>query len=421
MEKEDKKLVRNNILFQSLDTGIFMMGMVFFHQMTIMVAFIKKLYDSPLVIGLIPALLLIGFNLPGLVTTRLAERHILRKRFVAIFGFLQRLCILLMALSTFFLAPCGPYITAALVLLFYFGFSFFGGVGTPAWLDFSAKTIPVRYRARTNAFRALIAGTGGIVLPLLINYFLVSYDFPLNYRLNFLLGFLLLGISFVCFLSIKETGNSPPVPKKSFKQYLASLMEILKEDRNFIRFLCAQIVLSVSECGGAFYTLYALDKLGIDDSTVVFYTFLLNLSFLLSGLLLGFIGDKAGNLRVLQIGALCTVTALVLVSFWPTRFILYIVFVLVGIIINTRLNSFQVFITEFGNEENRIRYSALSTTISATLFGIMPLVGGIILSVGLLNYTWLFRVSAVSAAAALILFLFMVKDPRFFPHHTYAK
>jgi MFS family permease len=413
METANKKLVRSNILFQSLDTGIFMMAMVFFHQMTIMVAFVKQLYDSPLIVSLIPALLLVGFNLPGLFTTRLAERHALRKKFVGVFGLLQRICILLMALSTFLLKPCGPSLTVACVLFFYFGFSFFGGVGTPAWLDFSAKTIPVRFRARTNSLRAVVSGAGGILLPLLINYFLTAYEFPENYRLNFFAGFLLLSVSFICFLSIKEVDVSPVVPKKRFKQYISSLMDILKRDKNFVSFLCTQAVLSVSECGAAFFTFYAMDLLHIGESEVVLYTFLLNLSFLIFGIVLGFVGDKAGNLRVLQIGAFTTLTALILVILWPTHFIVCLVFVLVGITYYTRLNGFQVFITEFGNDEERIRYSALATTISATLFGLMPLAGGILLTARLVSYNVLFVIGALFSAAALFLFLFVVKDPRF--------
>jgi MFS family permease len=413
MKVKNNLLIRRNILFQSLDSGIFMMGMVFFHQMTIMVAFIKNLYDSPLIIGLIPALLVIGFNLPGLIATHLAERHVIRKKFIRVFGALQRLSILFMALSTFLLKPFGPYVTVTFVLVFYFGFSFFGGIGTPAWLDFSAKTIPVNYRARTNSLRALLAGTGGILLPLLINYFLTEYEYPDNYRLCFLSGFILLIISFACFLAIKETDKSPIIPKRRFKLYMGSLIDILKRDKNFRRFLLTQSVLSVSECGPAFYAFYALDLLKVNDSTVVIYTLMFNIGLSLFGIINGFIGDKAGNLKVLQIGAFSTLVSLILVIFWPTHFVFFIIFFLAGVSYNARLNSFQVFITEFGNDEDRIRYSALSSTISATLFGLSPLLGGIILSIKLISYTLLFSIGAICSAAALLLFLFFVKDPRF--------
>ena len=78
---QNNQFIKRNILFQSLDSGVFMMGQVFFHQMTIMVAFIKYLYNSPLLVGLLPFCLSFGFNLPGLFTTRIAEKYPIRKKF----------------------------------------------------------------------------------------------------------------------------------------------------------------------------------------------------------------------------------------------------------------------------------------------------------------------------------------------------
>jgi MFS family permease len=84
---------------------------------------------------------------------------------------------------------------------------------------------------------------------------------------------------------------------------------------------------------------------------------------------------------------------------------------LIGLNYNARLNSLQVFITEFGNDENRIHYTTLASSIGATSFGIMPLLGGILLSTGRVSYTTLFIIGAVFSLAALFGFLFIVKHP----------
>jgi MFS family permease len=409
----ERKLIRRNILFQSLDSGIFSAGMIFFHQMTIMVAFVKNLYDSPLIIGLIPAVLVIGFNLPGLFTTIIAEKYPIRKDFIKVFAGIQRLCILFMALSTLLFEPFGAEITLFFVLLFYFGFSIFGGMGSPAWLDFNAKTIPVQFRARTNSFRALITGFGGIILPLLINYIITGFNFPENYRINFLAGFFMVFVSYICFLLISETEHSPVVKKKTYRKYFSSLKRILYNDKHFRRFLFAQGVFSISEFGVAFYTYYALDVFHVSESTVVLYAFLFNLSYAVSGLILGFLGDKKGNLNVIRIGSLSALAALLLVILIPSYNTFYIVFILAGISNTAKMNSFQVFITEYGNNKERIRYSVLSTTMSTSMFGITPLLGGILLSLKILTYTGLFAAGAFFAAFAFILFVFVVKDPRF--------
>jgi Na+/melibiose symporter-like transporter len=298
------------------------------------------------------------------------------------------------------------------ILLFYFGFAASGGLYSPAWIDFCAKTIPVTYRARTNAFRIMIAGAGGIVAPVLIIFFLRRFSFPLNYQLNILVGFILLFVSYGCFLMIRETTPSPLVRIKSLRSYFGSLLTVLRGNRNFVFFLITQVMLSVSECGAAFFTYYAIRQFSVGESTVVLYTLLLNLSYLGFGFVLGFLGDKLGNLQVLRIGALGTFLALVLVIVFPMPFTIYVVFVLVGINFNARLNSFQVFVTEFGDEKSRIRYTTLATAIGAASFGLMPLLGGILRETAGVSFQALFVVGAVFAFLAFLSFMFIVKDPR---------
>jgi MFS family permease len=187
---------------------------------------------------------------------------------------------------------------------------------------------------------------------------------------------------------------------------------VLKSDKNFVRFLLVQVVLSVSECGASFFTYYAIRQLGAGDNEIVWYTIILNASILGSGFLLWFIGKKTGNLNVIRLGAAGSCLALLLVFFFPSPVTICVVFALVGLNFNARLNSFQVFITEFGDDQTRIRYTTLGTAIGAASFGLMPLVGGILLSTTRLSYPLLFAGSAVFAFAAFLGFLFLVKEPR---------
>ncbi len=320
--------------------------------------------------------------------------------------------VLCMVFSLFLLEPLGPQATALLVLFCYCGFAVMGGVYNPAWIDFCAKTIPVNYRARTNSFRAVIAGAGGIAAPLLITFLLKEFSFPFNYQLTVFSGFILLFISFGAFLAIREVDPSPPVRNKDLRAYFGSLRSVLRNDPNFVRFLLTQVLLSVSECGAAFYTYYAISRFGVGEGTVVLYTLVYNLSFLGFGFVIGFIGDKFGNLQILRIGAGGSFLALLLAVVFPSPFILFVIFVLVGINFNARLNSFQVFITEFGDEKSRIRYSTLATAIGAASFGLMPLIGGILLETFKVSFTALFAVGAVFALLAFLSFTFIVKDPR---------
>jgi len=413
MEQSISKLERRNILLQILDPGFFMTGLVFFHQMTIMVALIKKLHDSPILIGLIPGLLMVGYNLPGIITTRIAERFPYRQKFIGILGFIQRLFILAMGLSLSLLPRLGSYSTALLVLSLYLGFAFMGGMYSPAWLDFCAKTIPLQYRARTNAFRSIVAGVGGILAPLLINHYFTSNPFPMDYQKSILTGFAFLFLSYSAFVSIKEPTPSPPVRKKNSRDYFRSLAKVLKEDRNFSRYLVTAVILSFSECGAAFFAYFGMDKFNMDDNAVVMLTMMFNIGLLGSGFLLGHLGDKFGNLRVIQIGAFCYVLVLLAVFLIPQVWIMNLVFLFMGLIFNARQNCFQVMIIEFGNDKNRIRYTTLGNAIAVVAFGLSPIIGGILLDSFKISYPLLFGISLAAALSGLLLFMFWVKDPRF--------
>jgi len=413
MIKKLSPLDKRNITLQILDPGFFMTGLVFFHQMTIMVALIKKLHDSPLLIGMIPGLLLVGYNLPGIFFSRIAERFPIRKKFIGFIGFFQRLFILGMGLSLSLLPKIGSYPTAILVLSLYLGFSFMGGMYSPAWLDFCAKTIPLNYRARTNAFRSILAGIGGILAPLLITGYFTNNPFPMDYQKSIVTGFVFLLISFSAFISIKEVNPSPAVRKKNTRDYFRSLGKVLKEDRNFTRYLVSAGVLSLSECGAGFFVYFGLDRFALQDSDIVTLTLLFNISILGSGFLLGYLGDKWGNLRVIQIGALGYIVTLAGILFFPTPLTLKIVFLFMGMINNARLNCFQVLITEFGNDKNRIRYTTLGNAIAVVSFGVSPFIGGVLLDKFHISFTALFGFSLLASIAGFLLLWRWVKDPRF--------
>ena len=405
----------SNVFFNSIEGALFLSGMVFFHQNTILIAFIKKTFDSPVLVALIPALLTTGINLPGILTTRIAEQYPYRKKFILIFGFIQRMAILLMALSTLLFVPTGAKAMTGFVLLFYFCFAFSGGVSFPAWIDFYAKTVPLRFRARTTAIRNALSGVAGILLPLWIAVILARESYPANYRQIFLLGFCFLLLSYICFCQIREEKASPLSVRQNYHRFLQSLLGLLRQNKNFRRFLTARLIWCVTACGPAFYTAYAIDLLRVPDSTVALYTFFLNISIAVSGMILGYIGDKFGNLKIQWIGAISSTLELLLVIFFPSDLVFKIVFLLYGISYSANSNAMQVLTTEFGTDRDRIRYSTISGFLSGTTYGLIPVLAGVLLSLNIITLPVLFMFCAGCSLLALGLYIFTVKDPRSLP------
>ncbi|MBN1697097.1 MAG: MFS transporter [Spirochaetales bacterium] len=411
------KTATHNIIFHILDGSLFLSGMVFFEVSTILVLFVKQVYDNPVAVGFIPALTLFGYNLPGLVSTQMAKGFRIRKRFIMVSAFFQRCSLFLLVLSTFWVQQVSPPVAVTLVLLGYFFFCFCGGIGTPAWLDLLAKTLPVSHRARTFAIRTFIGSVAGMCLPLLISYLFSVFMFPVNYRYSFLMGFILIFLSYVAFMFVKEEKESPVPEKIPFPAYLKSLFKHLKNDSNLRNFLVTRLIFAVTTLGAAFYTSYAMDTIpGITAQTVVFYTLFLNSSKAGSSLVLGYLGDRFGNLIVLKINTVITTVTLIIAVFIPSYYTFFVIFIFLGVTLTANLNTGQVFITEFGDDKNRILYSTINIAITGSFSGLVPILGGLVLSLGLLQYKGLFLCAIVCGLLSIYFSMCVVKDPR----HTVA-
>jgi MFS family permease len=140
----------------------------------------------------------------------------------------------------------------------------------------------------------------------------------------------------------------------------------------------------------------------------------MNISKVLTGLILGRIGDKHGNLKVLLIGVVFIVLSNILAWFFPSLPVFYAIYVFMGIIIMADINTYQAMTTEFGTAENRVMYAAVGNSLTGFMVGMLPIGAGALLAAGVLGFRPLFIICAAAAGVSFILFRFFVKDPR---HH----
>lgn len=386
-----------------IDGVLFITAMTFMDQFTIMVSFMKQVFDNSFVLSLVPASIVIGFNFPGLFTSWFAKRAAKRKIYIAIMGFLQRLMVFFLALTTYWILPLPATSGAAMVLSFYFLFAFMGGITFPAWIDLFAKTVPPKRRGRVTALRLSLASVVGIIVPLWMGPFLAANDFPGNYRVVFFIAFALVALSFVAFINIKEEGESP-VSRQSFGEYIRDLLGLLLKKR-FRHFILARFFFSFTFIAISFYTAYALKLFpSIDEREVAIFALLFNFSKAGFGYLLGYLGDRFNNLLVQKIGILAAVVSLVLVLLFPVIPVFYLLFVLIGITFSADSNALVVMIAEFGDEGSRISYTAVSSGIIGTSCGLIPVIMGMLISQGLVTYAGSFVIALVGSLISLVLF-----------------
>lgn len=409
----NKKIETRNIILQIFEGGFFMGAMVFLDQFTIMIGFIQQLSKNPVVVSLIPAALVIGFNAPGLLTAQWIQRIQNRHLLVALTGLFQRLMILLLALFTYSLGKFSAVSAGIISATIYFLFSGIGGIGVPAWLDLFARTVPANKRSRVVAVRNAIGAGTGIVFPVLIAYVLKTFAFPNSYRILFLIAFGFLMVSWIAFLFINDY-NVPSVNETKDLRFGEFIKNLYKTDRNFVWFLASRILFGFSIITMSFYTMYYLaQNKTVDDSIVASFALALNASKIIGGLALGYLGDKKGNLLVFKIGIILVIPTNLLVLYSASLPLYFIVFVLFGLSVAVDINTYQSFIGEFGNSKNRIFYTTMGSSIAGIFSGLLPVAAGILLSTGVISFKALFIFCAGISCLGFIFIQLFVKDPRF--------
>src|ERR1035437_7019048 len=110
-QKEITRNYRFNFVVNSLDGASYWFGYSFIAPAIILPLYISHFTSNPLIIGLIPFINTGGFLLPQLFTANFVERAPRKKWFPVNLGFfLERLPVLLLAPTAYFLAISQPWL-----------------------------------------------------------------------------------------------------------------------------------------------------------------------------------------------------------------------------------------------------------------------------------------------------------------------
>lgn len=407
----DRAEVRHNFLALGLDHSLFLVGMSFASQATILPAFAAHLGASNLLVGAIPALLTLGWFLPSLFAAHHTERLAWKLPFVLRYTVWERLPMLGMAAVAFFLAePAPPFALAAFFVLIVI-MTGTGGVLMPAWMDIVGRAIPTTLRGRFFAAANLVASTAGLLGSVLTAWLLASFAPPRSYALCFLVGFVFLAISYVALAATRESAG-PLLPEKvPLGSYLRRMPALLRRDPNFSWFLVARGLGTLGMMANGFYTVYALRAWQAAEWQVGLFTTLFLAGQVTGNLGLGWLADRAGHrlVLVLGVGALAAGNVLALQAVSPET--LGPVFVLSGIHFAAIHVSARTIVLELaGGEGERPTYVGLANTALAPLNFVGPLAAG--LMADRLGFPAVFGLAAAFGAAGVGLLLARVREPR---------
>lgn len=310
MQSQNKDY-RWNFTVNLIDGASYWLGASFISSSTIFPLFISKLTSSLFPIGLVSVIVSAGWFLPQLISARVTESHSKMKTIVVNWGlFLERLPIFIMVIIALF---AGKYPQIALIsfLLCLTWFNIGAGVIAPSWMALIGKIFSPEKRGSFMGTTMFLGSTMGILGSLLSAWLLRTLAFPTSFVLHFVIAAVCIFVSWIFLGLTREPNLKTDAINNDWGSYKKDLIKILKNDHNFRRYIIASIITTIGGMGTGFFTISAIRRFDVSDSTVGFYTLAMLLGQTAGNLVLGWLADKYGHKQSLEIGA----AAILLLSF----------------------------------------------------------------------------------------------------------
>ncbi|MFC1922399.1 MFS transporter [Chloroflexota bacterium] len=411
MNTENPKNLRFNFTVNVIDGGFFGGALGFASFITIIPLFVSNLTDSAILIGLIPAIHAVGWQLPQLFTAPRVSRLRLYKPMTLVMTLIERLPFIGLAIVAWYSPQLGVKWSLVLTFILLIWFGFGGGFTATAWQSLIAKVIPTRLHGTFFGVQSAAANLMAGVSAILAGIVLVTYDYPLDFTLCFILASISVAISFVFIALTKEERHTHPRQSHEDGQnFWENLRIILRKERNFRWYLVSRMLTQFATMGFAFYTIYAVREFGISEGIIGILTGLLMFTEVAMNPLMGWIGDRRGYLITLQIGMVAAIASSLLALGAKGVAWFFPIFIFTGIA-SVAAWTIPISMTlEFGSESDRPSYIGLANTLIAPSTFLAPILAGWLIDN--VNYQWTFLASAIIGIATLFVLFWGVSDPR---------
>jgi MFS family permease len=404
--------LRHNVVALGVDYAFFMTGLAFASAATILPAFAAWLGAPNVVIGAIPAVMTMGWFLPGLFAAAHTRALARKKPFLVRWTLVERLPFLVLAAAAYWLAERSPAATLAVLLAMLLALTGIGGLLMPAWMDLVGRAVPVTMRGRFFAVSSVAASVAGLGASGIAASLLAAYPPGAAYALCFLGGTACLVVSFVAFLLVREPAAAAPAGgTEPLGLYLRRMPALLRQDPNFAWYLTARALGAVGSMGAAFYTVYALRAWQAPPATAGLFTALLLAGTIAGTLVLGWLGDRVGHVVVVMTGFAAGALAGAVALGAPSLGVFGLVFVLSGVQQASVTVSGLNLLLEFAPAQaEQPTYVGLGQTSLAPVAFAAPLVGGLLADAA--GFTTVFLATVLGGAVAVGVLALRVRDPR---------
>lgn len=401
--------LRHNILVNLIDGGFYGFGIGFASFVTVIPLFVSTLTNSAILIGLIPAIHNVGWQIPQLFVAPRVSRQSVYKSLALVYTIHERVPFLGLALVAWLIPHITNELALALIFLLLIWQGLGGGFAASPWQSMIGKIIPAEMRGTFLGAQSSAANLLASLSALLAGLILQRMIAPNNYSLTFLLAFACMVISWF-FLNLTREPAHIADQNQQPATFWHEIGKIMHQDRNFRRFLIVRMLSQLAIMGTAFYTVYAVRFLGMSVFQVGVLTSILLGTQIVANPIMGWLGDHWSHRSVMALGIFSSVISSLL-AWWasvPAWF--YLVFILTGFANVAIWTISLAMIQEFGTLTQRPAYIGMSNTLIAPFTILAPFMGGWIAD--FYGYQTTFIVSAAFGLLTTLILQFLVRDPR---------
>jgi MFS family permease len=397
MDNDIKRNFRLNYIANLLDGGFFGFALGFASLTTVIPLFVSNMTDSAILIGLIPAIHAMGWQLPQLFNARYVSQLKKFKPYVLLMTIQERVPFLGLMIIAWQLPALGIRwgLILTFIMLIWQGLG--AGFAANPWQNMIGKIFPSEYRGTFFGLQAAAANLLASVGAILAGFILQRILFPDNYALCFLYGCSCLVVSFFCLKMTREPERTSEVLPSSSFLFWNNVLSILKRDLPFRSFLITRVLSQFGSMAFAFYTVYAVRRHGISEVTAGVMTSVLMITQVAANPILGWLADRWSRKWILELGAVCAMLSAILAWLAPNIAVFFVVVILAGISSTVFWTIGMTLTLDFGADDEKPTYVGLANTLIAPATILAPLIGGWLADRAGYSATFLF-----AAAASLI-------------------
>jgi MFS family permease len=403
---------RRNFIAFLVDYFMFDVGMNFLSQTAVLPSLVRHLTDSAPLIGLVSTLQTGGWLLPQLIAASYVASQPRKKPYIVIPALIGRLTYPLLAFAIWKLAVPSPDLT--LILLFVSITIFFAsdGLASVPWFDLLSKSLPATRRGRLIGLSQMTGGITSVGAGIAVGYILgpSGPDFPANYATLFAIASACFLISLIAILPIKEQPDTATPERLSWRAFFSQLAGVMRLDVTFRLVILIRLFVTWGSMAAPFYVIYALDVLHFDQGVVGIFVSAQVIGGILSGLGMGYIGERVGTRAIIRLAAaMAVIVPLLALLVAGVRHLLAgdvvvyayaLIFAVSGAVGNAQLAGFMNYILEAAPNHQRPAYIGLANTLGGVAL-VAPFLGGWIVQLTG-SYTVLFVATAFICFLGLI-------------------